>query len=78
MMNRKALSKTMIDRNYVSEIVLGISARKKEHGIEPCFATKEEVMAHVRGDVVSTLARLSEEGAIRQRRTINGVSYECR
>ena len=68
---------SMIDKEYIKEIISRITDIKTEKNIVPATASMQEIMTAVRDDVLECMRTMCNEREIAVNRTLNSVSFKC-
>lgn len=67
----------MIDKEYIKEIISGITKKKEEGNIVPATASMSEIMNTIREDALECMRTMCYEREIAVNRTLNSVSFKC-
>ena len=68
---------SMIDKEYIKEIISRITDIKTEKNIVPATASMQEIMTAVRDDALECVRTMCNEREIAVNRTLNSVSFKC-
>ena len=68
---------SMIDKEYIKEIISRITKKKSEKNMVPATASMQEIMAAVRDDALECMRTMCNEREIAVNRTLNSVSFKC-
>ena len=68
---------SMIDKEYIKEIISGITKKKADGNIVPATASMQEIMTAVREDALECMRTMCKEREIAVNRTLNSVSFKC-
>ena len=68
---------SMIDKEYIKEIVSRITKKKADGNIVPATASMQEIMTAVRDDALDCMRTMCNESQIAVNRTLNSVSFKC-
>ena len=68
---------SMIDKEYIKEIISRITDIKTEKNIVPATASMQEIMTAVRDDAMECMRTMCNEREIVVNRTLNSVSFKC-
>lgn len=68
---------SMIDKEYVKEVISRITNLKAEKNIVPAAASMQEIMITIREDVLERMRTMCNEREIAVNRTLNSVSFKC-
>lgn len=67
----------MIDKEYIKEIISGITDLKTEKNVVPANASMQEIMAAIREDAMECIRTMCNDREIAVNRTLNSVSFKC-
>ena len=67
----------MIDKEYIKEIISGITKKKADGNIVPATASMQEIMTAVREDAIECMRNMCKDSEIAVNRTLNSVSFKC-
>ena len=67
----------MIDKEYIKEIISGITKKKEDGNIVPSTASMQEIMVAIREDALECMRAMCNEMEIVVNRTLNSVSFKC-
>lgn len=68
---------SMIDKEYIKEIISCITKKKADVNIVPATASIQDIMTAVREDVLDCMRTMCNESQIAVNRTLNSVSFKC-
>ena len=68
---------SMIDKEYIKEIVSRITKKKADGHIVPVTASMQEIMIVIREDALECMRTMCNEREIAVNRTLNSVSFKC-
>ncbi len=68
---------SMIDDEYIKEIISRITDLKAEKNMVPATASMQEIMTAVREDTLECMRTMCNEREIAVNRTLNSVSFKC-
>lgn len=68
---------SMIDKEYIKEVISRITDLKAEKNMVPATASMQEIMTAVRDDVLECMRTMCNEMEIVVNRTLNSVSFKC-
>ena len=68
---------SMIDKEYIKEIISCITKKKADGNIVPATASMSEIMTAVREDALECMRTMCDEREIAVNRTLNSVSFKC-
>nr|DAP50474.1 MAG TPA: hypothetical protein [Caudoviricetes sp.] len=68
---------SMIDKEYIKEIISCITKKKADGNIVPATASMSEIMTAVREDALECMRTMCNEREIAVNRTLNSVSFKC-
>lgn len=68
---------SMIDKEYIKEIISRITKKKADGNIVPATASMQEIMIAVRDDALECMRIMCNEREIAVNRTLNSVSFKC-
>ena len=68
---------SMIDNEYIKEIISRITKKKAEKNMVPATASMQEIMTAVREDALECMRTMCNERDIAVNRTLNSVSFKC-
>lgn len=68
---------SMIDKEYIKEVISRITSVKAESNIVPATASMNEIMTAVREDALECMRTMCNEREIAVNRTLNSVSFKC-
>ena len=68
---------SMIDKEYIKEIISRITKKKAEKNMVPATASMNEIMTAVREDALEFMRTMCNEREIAVNRTLNSVSFKC-
>ena len=68
---------SMIDKEYIKEIISRITDLKTEKNMVPATASMQEIMTAVRDDALECMRTMCNEREIAVNRTLNSVSFKC-
>lgn len=68
---------SMIDNEYIKEIISRITKKKSEKNIVPSTASMQEIMIAIREDVLECMRAMCNDSEIAVNRTLNSVSFKC-
>ena len=68
---------SMIDKEYIKEIISRITKKKADGNIVPATASMQEIMIAVRDDVLECMRTMCNGMEISVNRTLNSVSFKC-
>ena len=68
---------SMIDKEYIKEIISSITKKKADENIIPATASMNEIMTAVRDDALECMRTMCNESEIAENRTLNSVSFKC-
>lgn len=68
---------SMIDKEYVKEVISRITNLKAEKNIVPAAASMQEIMIVIREDALERMRTMCNEREIAVNRTLNSVSFKC-
>ena len=68
---------SMIDKEYIKEIVSRITKKKADENIVPATASMNEIMTAVRDDALECMMIMCNDREIAVNRTLNSVSFKC-
>ena len=68
---------SMIDKEYIKDIISCITKKKSEKNIVPAAASMSEIMTAVREDAIECMRTMCNEREIEVNRTLNSVSFKC-
>ena len=68
---------SMIDKEYIKEIISCITDLKTEKNVVPANASMQEIMAAIRDDVLECMRTMCKEREIAVSKTLNSVSFKC-
>lgn len=68
---------SMIDKEYIKEIISRITDLKADKNIVPATASMSEIMTAVREDAMECMRTMCNESEIAVNRTLNSVSFKC-
>lgn len=68
---------SMIDKEYIKEVISRITDLKAEKNMVPATASMSEIMTAVRDDALECMRTMCNEREIAENRTLNSVSFKC-
>lgn len=68
---------SMIDKEYIKEIISRITDLKTEKNMVPAAASMQEIMTAVREDALECMRTMCNDSEISVNRTLNSVSFKC-
>lgn len=68
---------SMIDKEYIKEIISCITKKKADGNIVPATASMQEIMTAVREDSLECMRTMCNDMEIVVNRTLNSVSFKC-
>ena len=68
---------SMIDNEYIKEIISCITKKKDEGNVVPATASMQDIMTAIREDVLECMRTMCNEREIAANRTLNSVSFKC-
>ena len=68
---------SMIDNEYIKEIISRITKKKADGNIVPVTASMQEIMTAVREDALECMRTMCNDREIAVNRTLNSVSFKC-
>lgn len=68
---------SMIDNEYIKEIISRITKKKADSNIVPSTASMQEIMTAVREDSLECMRTMCNDREIAVNRTLNSVSFKC-
>ena len=68
---------SMIDNEYIKEIISRITKKKAEGNIVPATASMQEIMTDIREDALECMRTMCNDKEIVVNRTSNSVSFKC-
>lgn len=68
---------SMIDKEYIKEIISCITKKKADGNIVPATASMQEIMIAIRDDALECMRTMCNESEIAVNRTLNSVSFKC-
>ena len=68
---------SMIDDEYIKEIISRITDIKTEKNVVPATASMQDIMTAVREDALECMRIMCNEREIAVNRTLNSVSFKC-
>lgn len=68
---------SMIDKEYIKEIVSRITKKKADENIVPATASMNEIMTAVRDDALECMRIMCNDREIAVNKTLNSVSFKC-
>ena len=68
---------SMIDNEYIKEIISRITKKKADWNIVPATASMQEIMIAVREDAMECMRTMCNDKEIVVNRTSNSVSFKC-
>ena len=68
---------SMIDKEYIKEIISCITKKKADGNIVPATASMQEIMVAIRDDALECMRTMCNESEIAVNRTLNSVSFKC-
>lgn len=68
---------SMIDKEYIKEVISRITDLKAEKNMIPATASMNEIMTAVRDDTLECMRTMCNEKEIAVNRTLNSVSFKC-
>ena len=68
---------SMIDKEYIKEIISRITKKKADGNIVPATASMSEIMTAVRDDAIECMRTMCNYREIEVNRTLNSVSFKC-
>ena len=68
---------SMIDKEYIKEIISRITKKKADGNIVPANASMQDVMIVIREDALECMRTMCNEREIAVNRTLNSVSFKC-
>ena len=68
---------SMIDKEYIKDIISSITKKKADGNIVPATASMSEIMTAVREDAMECMRTMCNERKIEVNRTLNSVSFKC-
>lgn len=68
---------SMIDKEYIKEIISRITKKKADGNIVPATASMQEIMTAVREDALDRMRTMCNDREISVNRTLNSVSFKC-
>ena len=68
---------SMIDKEYIKDIISRITDLKAEKNMVPATASMQEIMTAVRDDALECMRTMCNEREIAVNRTLNSVSFKC-
>lgn len=68
---------SMIDKEYIKEIISRITNLKAEKNMVPATASMQEIMTAVREDALECMRTMCNDKEIVVNRTLNSVSFKC-
>ena len=68
---------SMIDNEYIKEIISRITKKKADGNIVPATASMQEIMTAVREDSLECMRTMCNDREIAVNRTLNSVSFKC-
>ena len=67
----------MIDKEYIKDIISGITDLKTEKNVVPATASMQEIMTAIREDALECMRTMCNKREIAVNRTLNSVSFKC-
>ena len=68
---------SMIDKEYIKEIISCITKKKADGNIVPATDSMQEIMTAVREDSLECMRTMCNDREIAVNRTLNSVSFKC-
>ena len=68
---------SMIDNEYIKEIISRITKKKSEKNMVPATASMQEIMIVIREDALECMRTMCNDREIAVNRTLNSVSFKC-
>ena len=68
---------SMIDKEYIKEIISRITKKKDDGNIVPATASMQEIMIVIREDAMECMRTMCNDREIAVNRTLNSVSFKC-
>ena len=68
---------SMIDNEYIKEIISRITKKKADGNIVPATASMQEIMIVIREDALECMRTMCNDMEIVVNRTLNSVSFKC-
>ena len=68
---------SMIDKEYIKEVISRITKKKSDGNIVPATASMNEIMTAVREDALECMRTMCNDREIAVNRTLNSVSFKC-
>ena len=68
---------SMIDKEYIKEIVSRITKKKADGHIVPVTVSMQEIMIVIREDALERMRTMCNEREIAVNRTLKSVSFKC-
>lgn len=68
---------SMIDKEYIKEIISCITKKKAEKNVVPATASLSEIMTAVCDDALECMRTMCNDSEISVNRTLNSVSFKC-
>lgn len=68
---------SMIDKEYIKEIISRITKKKADGNIVPATASMQDIMTAVREDTLECMRTMCNDRKIAVSRTLNSVSFKC-
>lgn len=68
---------SMIDKEYIKEVISRITDLKAEKNMVPATASMSEIMTAVRDGALECMRTMCNEREIAVNRTLNSVSFKC-
>ena len=68
---------SMIDNEYIKDIISRITKKKAEGNVVPATASMSEIMTAVREDALECMRTMCNDREIAVNRTLNSVSFKC-
>lgn len=68
---------SMIDKEYVKEVISRIVKKKSDDSIVPATASMQEIMTTIREDVLECLRTMYGTKEVVANKTLNSVSFKC-
>lgn len=68
---------SMIDKEYIKEVISRITNLKAEKNMVPATASMQEIMIVIRDDALECMRTMCNEREIAVNRTLNSVSFKC-
>ena len=68
---------SMIDNEYIKEIISRITDLKAEKNMVPATASMQDIMTAIRDDALECMRTMCNDREIVVNRTLNSVSFKC-